>query len=545
MAHDRGTKSTLALLVACAIALSGCSTAPVLTWQKESSGGDPGASMPEAMAFLDRGRNAYRTAVADQMRDEANVANGLLTAGALITALAVGKVHRDAIIGTSLIAGAAYGLGSLNLKRQRVLTYLAGIDALNCSERAVLPFAVSAKDLSAIIKSIDDLDASRSGLINAINAAKGVRDARKKSDGLDSPLIDATLPNAELTQQAADTTIKAGRQYSASASRAARELVAAVNRIDAAVVRAQIDATPDLSAVPGLVSGLAGMAGSFAPGSGIEALVGDSLKKSVTAKSGAKVVDDANDDLLRAMQDTAQKNAAASSLLAGRAVPWAEDAFKDCGVAQVVAPLAVAPTSLTFTVGVDGKRLVDISGGVKPFFVEVDGTSVDGLVVKPPVRFDSRAEVSIVGSKVSKPFETTLRISDSSPSARTVSLPLSVVAATTPSTPPGEPAPPGKKETQQQKKPAAGGTSLDAALAALKSKGSFKFSGASFKIPNVPSKTNDKTINVPLGCPDGDAKFKSGDLAKALLAEIGVTAVPPARTWDVHFEPVGKNCLAD
>ena len=543
MAEARATRSGLAVIAAGAIALSGCSTAPILTWQKESPGGDPGGSMPDAMAFLDKGRNAYRGAVADQMRDEANLANGLLVTGALVTALAVGKVHRDAIIGTSLIGGTAYGLGSLNLKRHRVLTYLAGIDALNCSERAVLPFAISAMDLSAIVKAIDELDASRTGLINAINTAKATRDARKKTDGLDSPLIDGTVPNAELAQQAADTTIKAGRQYSASASRAARELVAAVNRIDAAVVRAQIDATPDLSAVPGLISGLAGMAGSFAPGSGIETLVGDALKKSITAKSGAKIIDDANDGLLRAMQDTAQKNATASSLLAGRAMPWPEDAFKDCGVAQVVAPLAVAPTSLTFTVGVDGKRLVDISGGVKPFFVEIDGTSVDGLVVKPPVRFDSRAEVSIVGSKVTKPFETTLRVSDSSPTARVVSLPLSVVAAAT--TPAGDQPPATRTDTQQQKKPAAGGTSLDAAVTALRDKGSFKFSGASFKIPNVPTKADDKSLKVPLGCPDVDAKFKSADLAKALLAEIGVTAVPPARTWDVHFETIGKSCLAD
>jgi len=30
MAHNRGTKTNLAVLVACAVALSGCSTAPVL-----------------------------------------------------------------------------------------------------------------------------------------------------------------------------------------------------------------------------------------------------------------------------------------------------------------------------------------------------------------------------------------------------------------------------------------------------------------------------------------------------------------------------------
>jgi hypothetical protein len=541
-----GAKCAKGVLVACTLALSACSTTPILTWQKDTTSTDPGASMPTAMAFMDSGRNAYRKAVADQMRDEAYVANGLLGAGALITALAVGKVHRDAIVGTALVAGTAYGMGNLNLKRTRVLTYLAGIDALNCSERAVLPYAISASELGAITKAIDELDASRSELIKAINAAKAARDVRKKTDGLDSPLIDATLPNAELTQQSADTTIKAGRQYTASASRAARELVAAVNRIDAAVVRSQIDSTPDLSAVPGVVSGLAGMAGSFAPGAGVETLVADSLKKSISSKSGAKVVDDSVDNLVRAMQDTAQKNTTASALLAGRAVPWAEDAFKDCGVAQIVAPLAVAPTTLSFTVGVDGKRLVDISGGVKPFFVEVDGPSVDGLVVKAPVRFDSRAEVSIVGSKVTKPFETTLRISDSSPTARVVTVPLSVVAASTASAPANAPAngktPPAKKDPKPNK-PGAGGTSLDAALELLKSKGSFKHAGLAFKIPNVPSKTDDKTINVPLGCPDGDAKFKPDAVATSLLAEIGITAKPPARTWDVHFEPVGKNCL--
>ncbi|WP_157836548.1 hypothetical protein [Paracidovorax oryzae] len=543
-----GSKSILAAMVAFAIGLPGCSTAPVLTWQKEASSSDSGASMPEALGFLDRGRNTYRSAVADQMRAEANLANGLLGAGALITALAAADVHRSVILGTTLVAGTAYGAGSFNLKRQRVHAYLAGIDALNCSERAVLPFAISAKELASLVAAIDDLDGSRRELINAINAAKTLSDSRKKAHGLNSPAIDATLPDAELAQQTADTTIKAGRQYTASASRAARELVAAVNRIDAAVVRAQIDATPDLSALPGLISGLAGMAGSFAPGSGIEALVGDSLKKSISARSRAgdeteamaAAAADAHDKLQRAMQDTARKNATASALLAGRAVPWAEDAFKDCGVTQIVAPLAVVPASLTFTAGMDGKRLVDISGGVKPFFVEIDGTSIDGLTVKSPVRFDSRAEVSIVGRKVANPFQTTLRITDSSPNARFVSLPLSVVAG--PETPlPAEEQLARVEQMQRQGKP----VSLDAAVALLKRKGNFTFSGASFSIVENPSKASDGLVNVKIRCPAGDARFKSADLAKKLLADIGITAVPPARTWDVGFVPIDKNCLAD
>ncbi|WP_375575936.1 hypothetical protein [Paracidovorax oryzae] len=545
-----GSESILAAMMAFAIGLPACSTAPVLTWQKEASSSDSGASMPEALGFLDRGRNTYRSAVADQMRAEANLANGLLGAGALITALAAADVHRSVILGTTLVAGTAYGAGSFNLKRQRVHAYLAGIDALNCSERAVLPFAISAKELASLVAAIDDLDGSRRELINAINAAKTLSDSRKKAHGLNSPAIDATLPDAELAQQTADTTIKAGRQYTASASRAARELVAAVNRIDAAVVRAQIDATPDLSAVQGLISGLAGMAGSFAPGSGIEALVGDSLKKSIASRGRAEGEDeteamaaaaaDAHDKLQRAMQDTARKNATASALLAGRAVPWTEDAFKDCGVTQIVAPLTVVPASLTFTAGMDGKRLVDISGGVKPFFVEIDGTSIDGLTVRSPVRFDSRAEVSIVGSKVANPFQTTLRITDSSPTARFVSLPLSVVAG--PETPlPAEEQQAPVEQMRRQGKP----VSLDAAVALLKRKGTFTFSGASFSILENPSKASDGLVNVKILCPAGGARFKSADLAKKLLAEIGITAVPPARTWDIGFVPIGKNCLAN
>jgi len=252
-----------------------------------------------------------------------------------------------------------------------------------------------------------------------------------------------------------------------------------------------------------------------------------------------------------ATAEAASLSASVNARLAGRLTAWPDDAFKDCGLAQVVSVLGVAPAALDFVVGVDARRVFDISGGVKPYFVEIDGVVVDGVALKSPIRFDARGELS-VSSKVAKPAAFKLRISDSSPTALIVELPVSIKAA-------GESngkatngrkaiAPPGPAASSAGGQPSAGaaGTGIDAAVTALKAKGSFKHGGKLFQLPSGPRKKDAKTIELALLCPAGDsATFKRADLERSLLAEIGITQAPPKRPWQIEFTPSGANCLAD
>lgn len=427
----RGKKAA-ALLVAGAVALAGCASTPV-EWQGKAKKEirNPGDSVADARKFLDAGRTAYRSAAIEQMRWEANTANGLIAGGALVMALAGYGAHGDAVFGASLLAGTAYGMGSYNLRRQRVLVLLSGVEALNCAERAVLPFDIGDTDKAQLNTSVTALGKALYELDAAMQEARLKRGSASTEEARE---IDALLREAELAREAAETSRTSGEQYLAAVGRAAGALYAAVQGIDHAVIKAQVAATPDLSAVPGIVEGLAGMAGKFAPGMDIEArLAGkaadDDGKGARSPQPAPASAATAISDLKKKIKDTAAGNAAVRARLLGRAGPWPADAFKDCGVAQVVAPLAATPANLAFTAGTDGRYVIDIKGGLKPYFVEVNGIVVDGLVVKPPVRFDSRAEVSLIGSKVSKGFTASLRVSDSSPEAQVVAIPVVVAEA--------------------------------------------------------------------------------------------------------------------
>lgn len=528
------TRWTAAALAA-SVAITGCTTAPVVRWD----GGDPaaaGASMPKALRYLDQARTQYRNAVAAQMNDERALGNALIGAGALVAALAVGKVHRDAIIGTSFVAGTGYAIGSSNLQRPRALIYQAGVEALNCAERAVAPFAMEDDELVALVQALDRLERARIDLGARLAEGQALR-SRALPASAGAQQFDLLLPAAQQVQQASDTTLRAGREFTSAARIGARQLVAAVNGIDAAVVRSVINSTPDLSNVPKVISGLAGMVGSFAPGAGIEALVeqrlGDAAKARSTDTGQAGAMDAANEAVRSVMRELAARHAEASARLAGRTAAWPADAFKDCGVEQVVAALSVAPGSLVFTAGTSSRRLLDIAGGVKPYFVEIDGPAIDGLLLKPPVRFDTRAEVSVDGAKVKDPVETVLRVSDSSPTVRTLSVPLSVVAAAAKSAA-AAPAPGPAAASAPAARPAAAPAAAPrpaagAAAAPLAETSRFMFGGKRFDVVGVPRRVGD-AIEVSVRCPaDAPGPFKRADLAAALLAEAGVTTSPPPR----------------
>lgn len=228
------------------------------------------------------------------------------------------------------------------------------------------------------------------------------------------------------------------------------------------------------------------------------------------------------------------------------ATVWPADAFKNCGVAEVIAPLTASASSLQFAVGVDDRQVLEIYGGVKPYFARIDGPTVDGLVVKPPIRFDNQAEVSVVGSKVKTPLEARIRVLDSSPTARTLNVGVVVSA------PPGAPA-----AAEAVKNPAikpvagagSGGTSatvaastVDADVNKLKQKSQFKLGGKSFTLVGIPVKNAD-AIEVTIECPADDTGSHSrAELAKALFAEAGIVE-PPKRNLRIKTNPA--TCLSD
>jgi hypothetical protein len=564
MATLQRSRSRLFVVItlAVAVALSGCSTPYALRWE----GGAPtsGTTMVGAMDELQALRKEYRAAIVTHLNDERVLSNVLVGAGALVLALALGNANRDAIIGTSVVAGTVYTLGSTNLQRPRLLVYQAGVEALNCVERAAAPLVIS-DDASGVKAGVEKLRTARDGLTEAL---KNGRDARAAMGAVgetssDIPPFDAAAADADKALQASDDTYSAGLRLLDASRRAARQLLAAVNGVHDAVQRSLISVTPDLSAVPGQVSALAGASASFAPGAGVDTFVTTRLEGALKAKAQSAPaaptqMQSATVKVRDATLTVVQAQRALASELAGHTTVWPADAFKDCGVAQVVAALSVDPTSAGFTVGRDGRRTLDITGGVKPYFVEFDGDVIDGLTLRAPARFDSRIELQASGDKLKAPALSGLRVVDSSPGGKAVRVPIIVSAAEPPASSPAavkagagnaggaipqpKPAPavpvpvPAPKPTA----PAGGGVgsaALNMALEALKRKDSFVLVGKTFTRTGIPIRQGD-TLLADVRCPEGVITTRAA-IAGAYLTEAGA---PLAVAPQLQIKPDPLSC---
>lgn len=560
-------------LLALAMAFAGCAT-PV-RYYKGDRPAIATSDMPKALGYLQGLRAQYQTTVQEQMGYERDLTNALVGAGAVALGLALGHVNTNAITGVALGAGTAYTLGNINLSRQPVLIYLAGIDALNCAEKAVLPLYISDTDLKNLRGLLDGeggLQVQRGKLAAALIEGEAVlRSAAPQSSARGR--LEAALAAGTKVLDTSTATMQAARGFIALGARGSRELVATVTGIDTAVARAIVAETPDLSAVPGLVAGLAGTAGSFVPGVGIDTTMLDGLErkksdsaKAMTGTAKPDPVDAAAVEVLEAAKVVAAKTEEVRSLLPPSPVLWPDDAFKNCGVAQVVSALSASTTALRFTVGVDAQQEFEIFGGVKPYFVRIDGPMVDGLSVRSPVRFDNLAAVSVVGSKVKQALDTQLRVVDSSPTPRTLVIPVSIAASGAgdggkPAAPAGNvtpapakpvassapvpfaaakpaPAAPAAPTTPTVTPPATSAPGDDAAK--LASVSNFKIDDRTFSLVGQPV-DDGAAVAVIVKCPEGDVTLSRSVLGRALLGAAGIaqpkrhlkiTTLPPACVRD-------------
>lgn len=428
----RLSSSVLALAL-----LTACAGSPVVTWTPPTApAGASSASFDHAQAYTAAARNAYQTAISQQVNGQAHLANALLATGALTAALALGGVHSSAVIGTAFVAGAGYGYGQLTYDRRRLLIYQAGVEAINCANRAVAPFAIGADDAKSLSGAIvavgsnrDAVATARADLVQAMRegtipqASPDLTDAQKALDAADR--VSAAAGQAQIGAQA----------YLNAVRRVGGDLILAVDRIDAAVVRATLDTLPDLSAVPKIVAGLAGMAGMFVPPAGSDKLLRDSVAASLGSAKNNLALGEPSEAIaaLRArrgaLNDAVRQLSEATLTLqagmAGRDGVFAPDAFKDCGVTDVAFPLAVSADTVTLKPGVEATRSVLISGGTRPYVIDVEGSPVAGLSVKGPAPFESRIVITATAS-VKAPGEQSILVMDSSTPSRNRSITVKV-----------------------------------------------------------------------------------------------------------------------
>ena len=433
-----------AIVVACAASLAACAS-PIVRWQAPSDIEEKPQTLTYARAYAATAREAYRSEIASQFNASNNLGAGLIGLGSLVAALAAGSAHRDAILGTTLLGGTAYGVGQWNLRPQRLLIYQAGVEGMNCALAAVIPLSMSDTDLGSLRAGLADIEA-RVGSTNAAidAAAAALAPLRSRLEPTDIARDEAILAAAADAVVLANKVLPAGRQLAARVQRLGLELISTVDRIAAAVDKAVQSTLPDLTSVPKIVAGLAGNAGSFAPGSGVEASLKDALASArITPKSGSVINQDASaevkarkleaDELetkLVAVDKERRELLAAVAGVQARisAVDSSAtaDALKSCGVADLPLGLKLTADKLSFPGGTDASKAFVISGGNKPYVLELLDSPVDGLSVKGPVPGESRAQVSVTQALTSGSFS--LLVMDSSAQMQTQKVSIEVGA---------------------------------------------------------------------------------------------------------------------
>jgi len=546
--------------LALAALLAGCASPPqIVRWQPPPAAATPtGANTLDAgRAYADAARNAYQQAVADHVAAQGSLANGLLGTGALTTLLAASTAHRDAVLGTAFLGGTAYAYGNMNLSKQRALVHLAGVEALNCAKRAVAPLGMPVTEMDALNGQLTMLDSQ----LRAMNTTRGAVRTALTAELRDNPAAAPTVAAADAAMAAATSAAEAAKPVQASARRlavqarsASDQLMQAVDRIDAAIVRATMDTLPDLSAVPKVIGGLAGFAASFAPGAGLDTLINDALAKRSQADAkaqsgGLKTTDGGTDavgdkqkaarpagldELVKATNQLAnatdalmQTVDALKSRVDAHETSLVADQLRDCGIGDIAFPLRASSDKMVFVPGTAATKTIALSGGTKPYVVELQGSSVDGLTLKAPAPFESRVQVSIT-DKV-KAQTLSLLVMDSSNPMKTIDLPIEIGAQ--------------KAEDNEAKKPnsESGGTgggqtppdSLGALADRLNSLGQYRVNdnlllrnSATFN-----AKPGDTTLTVKLRCDpvpkDNTGKITVEAARQQLAKAVGLASDAP------------------
>ena len=340
-------------------------------------------SMSEATQKLNHFRAKYYEAILSQTGQTQDTTTGLVWLGTIIAGMAAGNVHRDVILGASLIGGTTYGLSRIQLDVRRVQVWTEGIKALDCAKEAALPL-----DIGAARR--EQLEQARAALAEARVNVKSARDKvqtevdkliRTPSDltklGQDAvSKTDAALTEADKTQAAALDLLQASR---------GGELSVTVDRIHTKVTEVMGSILLDISSVKQMVAGLGGFASIFAPGAGIESTLEGAFSNYAKAKSvGAQgVVTDALNNAMstleREMAILVAAQARVSGLLGEVKLPAVSAALKKCDVAGVATPIALAPSTLNFDEKGAATRGFVITGGTSPYVVTMLDSAPDGL----------------------------------------------------------------------------------------------------------------------------------------------------------------------
>lgn len=565
-----------ALTLASLATLAACGSNPILPLEAAGfSSGVKGAAaqdLPGARALADTLRASYRDEIARQVAAAQFTNNGLLVLGSAVLGLAASNAHRDAILGVSLIGGTGYALANLNQDKRRLLILSNGIQALDCATGAVVPLDLGTERDRQIR---DQLRQLRAGLPVTQAAAQSLRDALQRFGNQAGSSLEVArnlLKRSDAVLIEAATSRRAANAYTGEADRLGRQLVQTVKEISRQVDRAMVDTLVAVSAIPELVAGLGGFAGQFAPGAKLDAQFAGVFDKYNAAKQADAAnktgnVANASADLgdveaaIKALLPLVEQLATASNeltdLLQGldQAGTQAAAALKACHVADAITALSITPSTLDLVAGKPQARGIAISGGTKPYRVQMLDQAPDALTISFGGGFDDTARLQLSGATLGAEAlgSYTVLVSDSASPRRNQPLTVNIVAAAAAAATPAA----SKTGAPADAAPADAGGGLAALAQALDgTKGqAVALNNVQLTLDSASFKTAPERIELALACtPSAPAKLLDAVDVKTKLTQ-GNPALAPAvkallaqnkldaKLSQLVFKPVLGNCI--
>lgn len=419
------------------LGLCACSINPIVNWDPPKRSGVEPTNLDYGHSYAASLRGAYKREIHKQVGTSTNLNSGLVVAGALALALAASTAHRDALLGTALVGGTAYGLGAMNLPQQRLLILQAGVEAIDCANRAVIPLSMTMGELAKLQTDTESLQTALKPLDEAVASVRlrlsAYNNARGPEDDLISSEAKQLIAVGEEVATASRSTAAAGQLLSVKARQADDQLVAAVDKIDTSILKALLATLPDISSVPKVIAGLAGFSASIAPGAGIDTTIATRLAVRAGEESHAIAGNPALQEPARALRESidtlrssiattrSAKSAVDARVNAYQTATSALETLRDCGVGDISFPLKVSSDKLVFDAGTEASKTFLISGGTRPYVVELADTPAPNVTLKGPAPFESRAQISL--SKEQKTAQTfTILVMDASTPTKTASV---------------------------------------------------------------------------------------------------------------------------
>ena len=402
-------RRTAALAVT--LTLSACASHPFVSWDEPVRPANDPIPLTSAITYADSARQKYEQALIAEVKRRMDLSNGLIVLGAVTIGLVAGDARRGWVLGSAMAGGTAYTLGTWNSSDPREQIYLEGAKAMICAKDAMLPLSASTTQLMAFDQRLTALSAQ----ITKVNNDLGTLKSLLPTSGADTQLLEAaqtaTMAASDLLKTARKT-LGAGDNLRTQRAQAGEKLVSGVQSIRNLVDNALKKTIPSLSALPGVISGLAKQANIFVPGAG-DALAGNltafgkppvgapGQQQSAGADVIAKALAAANNALRNALanlnrssleleSEVSRVTAEVNAVNAARSI----EKLKSCGI-DADTDMHISRDRVTLTEKDTSTEYVRVTGGKKPYTARVSRKPAQIDVHSP---FSGDSTVEIVGT---------------------------------------------------------------------------------------------------------------------------------------------------